>query len=123
MTNQESKNLTRESIKIALIQLMQQHSLDEITVTALLERAGVSRAGFYRNYPSKEAVLDEIFQNFYNKISLYFLHELNDKDHHERYVALFQYLKDQTDFVKLFFTLCEKKGNESNFVSFTNFDQ
>ena len=55
MTNQESKNLTRESIKIALIQLMQQHSLDEITVTALLERAGVSRAGFYRNYPSKES--------------------------------------------------------------------
>ena len=70
MTNQESKNLTRESIRIGLIQLMKTHSIDDITVTALLQRAGVSRAGFYRNYPSKEAVLNEIISDFYDKISI-----------------------------------------------------
>ena len=32
MNNQESKTLTREAIKIALLQLLQQYSLEEITI-------------------------------------------------------------------------------------------
>ena len=35
----------------------------KITISELVERAGVSRAAFYRNYSSKEQILEEIFKN------------------------------------------------------------
>lgn len=111
MTNQESKALTRESIKIALVQLMKAHTFEEITVTSILERAGVSRAGFYRNYPSKESVLDEIIQNFYSEMTSYFLHELKATTNVERYTALFQYIKKQSDFMELFLAVKQKNND------------
>ena len=111
MTNQESKNLTRESIRIGLIQLMKTHSIDDITVTALLERAGVSRAGFYRNYPSKEAVLNEIISDFYDKISIHFFNEQKDAGAEERYTTLFHYIKNQSESLELFLAIKQKNSH------------
>lgn len=102
MTNQESKALTREAIKISLVQLMQTQSFDEITVSSILKRAGVSRAGFYRNYPSKESVLQEVVENFYTHISTHFLDIVKSKHDTERYVILFRSLKEQPDMVQMF---------------------
>ena len=111
MTNQEAKVITRESIRIALIQLMKTQSIETITVTALMERAGVSRAGFYRNYSSKEAVLDEIIKDFYDKISIYFIREVNARSNLERYTALFQYIKDQSEFMDLYLAIKQKNSH------------
>ena len=41
------------------------------------------------------------------------MHELNARNHQERYIALFQYLKKQTDFIKLFFMIQEKNSHFS----------
>lgn len=60
--NMETNALTRESIEIALIQLLATRKLDQISVTELVEKAGVSRGSFYRNFESKEAVLESGFQ-------------------------------------------------------------
>ena len=111
MTNQEAKTLTRESIRIALIQLMQTQSIEDITVTALLERAGVSRAGFYRNYTSKEAVLEEIMETFYEKLSIHFIHQLKTTDSETRYIALFQYIKNQSDFMDKFLSIKQRNNH------------
>jgi len=102
MTNQESKVLTRESIKTALVQLMKQHAFETITVNAILKRAGVSRAGFYRNYSSKEQVLQEVIKNFYDHISTHFLDIIQDKHNTKRYITLFQSLKDSPDMIQMF---------------------
>ena len=111
MTNQESKALTRESIKIALIQLMKTNTFESISVTSILERAGVSRAGFYRNYPSKEAVLEEIIHNFYDQMTHYFLNKLESTTNLERYTALFQYIKDRSEFMELFLAVKQKNND------------
>ena len=61
--NQESNQITRESLEISLMQLVEKKELKKITISELVERAGVSRAAFYRNYSSKEQILEEIFKN------------------------------------------------------------
>ena len=53
-SNQESNAITRESLEISLLQLLDKKDLKKITISELVERAGVSRAAFYRNYESKE---------------------------------------------------------------------
>lgn len=60
LSNEDSHRLTIESIETALLQLMQESSLKEISVTQIVKRAGVSRGAFYRNYETKEDVLRAI---------------------------------------------------------------
>jgi len=47
----------KENITKALFALMKEKSLGSITITELVNGAGVARASFYRNYCSKEDVL------------------------------------------------------------------
>ena len=61
--NQESNQITRESLEISLMQLLEKKELKKITISELVERAGVSRDAFYRNYSSQEQILEEIFKN------------------------------------------------------------
>ena len=60
MSNMESNLFTKECIRTALLYLMGVKGFEQITVTEIIKRAGVSRGGFYRNYQSKEEVLQEI---------------------------------------------------------------
>jgi len=59
-SNQKANRLTRESLGIALIHLMNMKPFDKITITELVNRAGVSRTAFYRTYTCKEDILREI---------------------------------------------------------------
>lgn len=67
-SNEESNRLTRECICTALIYLMVEKEYDKITITDIVNKAGVSRATFYRNYGTKENVLKEIVCQITNKI-------------------------------------------------------
>lgn len=58
--NAETHRLTIESIQRAMIQMLQAKSFQSITIKELVERAGVSRSAFYRNYQTKEEVLQSI---------------------------------------------------------------
>lgn len=68
----ESNLRVKGNITKALFALMQTKSLAEITVTELVEDAGVARASFYRNYCSKEDVLvtliRDVLDDFRSKI-------------------------------------------------------
>lgn len=46
-----------EYLTEALLQLMSKKTFEDISVTDLCKRAGVTRMSFYRNYDSKEAIL------------------------------------------------------------------
>ena len=48
-------------MEISLLQLLEKKELAKITISELVNRAGVSRASFYRNYNSKEEILEELF--------------------------------------------------------------
>lgn len=60
MSNNEANLITRESIRTALLQLMDSVAFEKITVSELVRKAGVSRQSFYRNYKTKEDVIMEI---------------------------------------------------------------
>ena len=68
MSNMESNLFTKECICTALLSLMATETFDHITVTSIINRAGVSRGGFYRNYKSKEDVLEEICEKLFEYI-------------------------------------------------------
>ena len=67
--NEESHKLTRECICTALIYLMAQTPFDKITTTAIINRSGVSRAAFYRNYQSKNDVLKDIVSQLWEELN------------------------------------------------------
>ena len=60
LSNEESNRITKESLTIALIRLMAKKDFKRITITELVQCAGVSRTAFYRNYTSKEDIIREL---------------------------------------------------------------
>lgn len=63
MSNAESKELTRDCIRTAFLCLLKNKSFQDISVSEIIRRSGVSRSGFYRNYTGKEEVLEDISSN------------------------------------------------------------
>ena len=60
LSNAESKALTRSCIRTALLMLLGEKRYEDITTTEIIEKSGVSRAGFYRNYRSKLEVIQDL---------------------------------------------------------------
>lgn len=58
---QQIKQDSQDYLTIALFQLLQKKELDQIKVTELIKRAGVSRMAFYRNYHSLAEILEQYF--------------------------------------------------------------
>ena len=52
-----SKKLAKDYIIEALLQLLKKHSFEDITVTDIANKAGVTRVTFYRNFNSKEEII------------------------------------------------------------------
>ena len=55
--NEIANNIVRESLTDALFSLMSKKEFNDITITELSKKAGVSRLSFYRNYNSKEEII------------------------------------------------------------------
>ncbi len=53
----QTNQIVRESITQALLLLMQTQPFAQINITQLVERAGVSRVSFYRNFHSVEDII------------------------------------------------------------------
>ncbi len=58
LSNKESNRITKECIESALLLLMAEKDYQEITISEIVKRAGVSRTAYYRNYRSKEDILN-----------------------------------------------------------------
>ncbi|MBP5417994.1 MAG: TetR family transcriptional regulator [Clostridiales bacterium] len=100
--NRQINQVTRESLSIALIYLMNEKPFEKISITELVDRAGVSRTAFYRNYESKEELLSEIGKSLITRI-----HELNGKESsgklsYEWYLELFKTIKEHKESFLLF---------------------
>ena len=99
--NQENKAITRESIEISLLQLLEKKDFKKITISELVERAGVSRAAFYRNYGSKEEILKSIFESCITKITKS-LDSYNLKtDLYQVWVYLLKEVKEEAKIISL----------------------
>lgn len=76
--NQEMNQLTRESIETALLFLMEKKDLKQISISELVKKAGVSRNAFYRNYKSKEEILEIYYERTSSNLKKKW-HDLQDK--------------------------------------------
>lgn len=56
---------TKQKLKKALTELLQEQAFDQITVTELCSRAEMSRITFYSHYPDKYALLDGMMQELF----------------------------------------------------------
>lgn len=54
----ESNAITKECIESALILLMKEKPFSQITIQEIIRRAGVGRSSYYRNYATKDAILE-----------------------------------------------------------------
>ncbi len=73
MDKRKEANLrVKVSIAKALLELMHKKSYSSITITELIQAAGVARVSFYRNYDSKEDVLltliDDVLEEYYHTL-------------------------------------------------------
>ena len=101
MSNMESNLFTKECICTALLSLMATETFDHITITAIINRAGVSKGGFYRNYKSKEDVLEEICEELFQ----YILDFITEHDLYENtkkwYEDLFRSIAENAEIFQL----------------------
>ena len=101
LSNMESNKITKESIQVALISLMANKKLENITITEIVKKAGVSRTSFYRNYKDKEDVLLDFYENLLNTII-----EITNRDKYKNdwylfFLDLFKYSRKEEKNLKV----------------------
>lgn len=70
LSNQQLNEVTREAIKSSLIILMRDKDFNKISITDIVNKAGVSRTAYYNNYYYKEDVLKDLLNEFMDEIIL-----------------------------------------------------
>lgn len=59
---------SKRRIQKALFELLRERSIDKITVSEVVEKAGVSRTSYYRAYSSLQSVVDDALDELFCKI-------------------------------------------------------
>ena len=89
-----------EHITDALLKLLKEKSLQEISISEIVDTAGVGRTSFYRNYETNEDVVKKHIVALIEKWDQDY--KASGKDSNaELYGSLFQHLKDNADFYLL----------------------
>lgn len=101
MSNKESNRMTRECLQTALITLMSQKPFEKITISELVRRSGVSRTAFYRNYNTKEDILNEVGEVFKEVLPAAFADGRFLKDPRGWYHSFFRIIKENASTFRL----------------------
>ncbi len=101
LSNEEINRITKDSIQEALVYLLSKKDINDISVTEIVNKAGVSRTAYYRNYQSKEDILKDFSMNVFNLIFSQLDREDFAKDPKNWYRFIFQQIKNNSRIVKL----------------------
>ena len=93
----ESNRLAKECIVTALVELMKVREYDSITITDITKKAGVSRMAYYRNYTSKEDILNKYMEEVGISIHEQVAKIHSKEDVFDYYTALFAKLSEYRD--------------------------
>lgn len=100
MDKRKAENIrVKRSITNALFALMNEKSLSGIQVTELVNRAGVARASFYRNYSSKEDVLITLIRDVLEQFREEMNMERGSIYCYENVLLSFQYFQRYRDYL------------------------
>jgi len=76
--NEESNFVTREAAQDALFLLMQHHEYEDIRITDIIRKSGISRSAFYNNYKTKDDVLKDSIGDMNNLVLQTFSTEVEE---------------------------------------------
>ena len=97
MNNQEKNTYVRSQLLAALLKMMREQPFADISVSALVNRAQVGRASFYRNFTDKEDVLRQ--EN--DRLTAQWKQNYDAQEHtapNELLVSLLDFYKERSDF-------------------------
>lgn len=80
------------AIESALLSLLDTKAYDDISISEIAQRAGVSRNAYYRNFKSK----DEIVRNYLDCIAEGFLNSVKKVNTRDYYIKLFSSFKQHS---------------------------
>ena len=101
MNNQEKNTYVRQHILTALLELMRTQDFASISIQTLADAAGVGRASFYRNFASKEDVLQQESVRLTNAWKAKFEQEHPDgtpQQGNEWLISLLDFYKEHAEF-------------------------
>lgn len=100
MDKRREANLrVKRSITEALLHLMKKKSFSDITITEIIQTAGVARASFYRNYDSKEGVLATLIEDILEQFREEICYEGTEYYHYQNVLKSFQYFEKYSQYV------------------------
>ena len=102
LSNEESNKVTRECLRIAMFKLMGKEPFEKISITELTKCAGVSRVAFYRNYESKEALVEDLCQSLYTELKASLTSELFSTDRRQWYENFFRTIRENSEYFSIY---------------------
>jgi AcrR family transcriptional regulator len=103
LSNDEINQLTRNSIQESLVYLLGKKDMDDISVTEIVTKAGVSRSAYYRNYHTKEDILKDFAIHVFHLLFKELNTEENISHPQSWYHYLFSTVKENERIVRLIF--------------------
>ena len=94
MEVQKRQTQTKESLKIALIQLLQTKEFEAITVSDISRTAGVNRGTFYLHYVDKFDMMNHLEEEILHHHSI-----TQKQEAYPAVVQIFEYLKEEFEFI------------------------
>lgn len=104
---------SRDLLKSALLSMLKDMDLDEITVSALAQKAGVNRGTFYAHYKNISEVLESIQSDVARQLALLFRHLNADSiffDCESILSACIDFLGRSPDYYRTLLTIDNGKG-------------
>jgi AcrR family transcriptional regulator len=109
ISNAESNRFTRECIQTALLELLESAKLTQISISDIVNKAGVSRMAYYRNYHSKEDILENFMQDIVTALKEAMSPYLKIREMHGYWLVLFTSMQN---YARQYLILL--KANEGN---------
>ena len=97
MTNEEKNTYVKQQITVALLALLDEKPMEEISVSELTQRAQVGRVSFYRNFASKADVLEQESRRLLQQWGGLFGSKPSG-EYDSYFLSLFDFLKEHGDF-------------------------
>ncbi len=96
MNNIEKNTFAKNQVETAIIELLKDHEINELTIGDITSKAQVSRNAFYRNYTDKEGIIRSYLRNLYQLWKRSF-EQTGSTSNNDLYGSLFAHLKEYED--------------------------
>ena len=103
--NNKRRRETLEAIKKAFVELIQNHDLDQISISQLCKKAGINRTTFYACYDNLHDIADSIRKELEDNMIAMYREEIESRQSRGDYLRLFRHIKDNQIFYRTYFKL------------------